>query len=696
MFIYTPTAAARHAAAKVGAGPSVTTDTVAVTVTDAKGAATGTVVAVPVSPKNAAPVPKVTVGTPNASTGVVTGSVTATDADGDVRTYTVTATTAKGSVNVNPATGAFTYTPTATARHDASATTASPADKTDSFTVTVSDGFGAVVPVAVTVSVGPKNTAPTATSAVQKPDPVTGMARGLVNAVDLDNDPFAYTASKPANGTVTVNADGSFTYTPTAAARAAARVATSAKTETFVVTVADGHGGTRAVTVTAVIAPSDSAPVVGTPTVGGADPVLGVVIGTVPAADPDADPLTFAVTKGATNGSVNVTAAGQFTYTPTLLARRSAAAADTFEVTVTDKYGAATVAGVTVPISPSAVVPTAEDYVLIRKTQLLKLPTSGVGWDYLKQQADNAWGATNLSNLNTTVQTSVLAAALVYARTGDTAYRDKVVAAIRNVPGTEAGTTVLLPFARNLFGYVAAADLVDMPLETVCDNGQTWRGFLEAARTEKFSGNTRWINLEVTSGDSAGNWNAYALSSHLAVSIVLGDDAAVQRDIDIYRRFLGDVTSPWPAFNPTSGYLWNGNGRTWDMMPTLQRGINPYRPGDARSGAIIVDASRHTTLPSTPCCQVDAAGRAYIEESLDGLLAINMVLRAQGADFTEFEQQALRRAYEFLIRNGGPSGYSNGRFLALAVNSWYGMSFSTTAGDSVARQLGFGGWLFTR
>ena len=96
------------------------------------------------------------------------------------------------------------------------------------------------------------------------------------------------------------------------------------------------------------------------------------------------------------------------------------------------------------------------------------------------------------------------------------------------------------------------------------------------------------------------------------------------------------------------------------------------------------------------CCKVDLAGRAYTEETLDALLAINMVLKARGMDFTDFQNQAIRRAYAFLARNGGPSGYSNGRFLALAMNNLYGTTYSTAAGDSVARHLGFGRWLVTR
>jgi YVTN family beta-propeller protein/VCBS repeat-containing protein len=366
VFTYTPTATARHAAAKVGAATAVTTDTVTVTVTDAKGAAVTRAVAVPVSPKNSVPTATKTVGTPNATTGVVTGKVTATDADKDPLAYSVPATTAKGTVAITTA-GAFTYTPTATARHAAARIGATTADKADTFTVTVTDGYGGSLAVPITVSISPRNTAPTATASIAKPDPVTGIAKGKVTATDADKDTLSYTATKPANGTVAVSTDGSFTYTPTTTARASARTSTTAKTDTFTVTVADGHGGTTAVNVTATIAPSNSAPVAGTPTAS-TNSTTGVVTGTINATDPDKDTLTYTATTITTaKGSAAITSAGAYTYTPTATARHTAARTsagtaektDTFTATATDKYGATTAIPVSVAVAPVNAAPVA-------------------------------------------------------------------------------------------------------------------------------------------------------------------------------------------------------------------------------------------------------------------------------------------------------------------------------------------------
>ena len=145
VFIYTPTSTARHAAAKVGATTAAKTDTVTVTVTDGYGGTVPVAVSVAISPKNAVPVAgTTTVGTPDTSSSVVTGKVNATDADSDALTFSTAAKTTKGAVSLNAATGAFSYTPSEPSR-------AVPG--TDTFTVTITDGYGGSTPVAVSVPI---------------------------------------------------------------------------------------------------------------------------------------------------------------------------------------------------------------------------------------------------------------------------------------------------------------------------------------------------------------------------------------------------------------------------------------------------------------------------------------------------------------------------------------------------------------
>lgn len=145
-FTYTPTAEARHAAARDWVTEAELSDSFTVTVDDGRGGTASCPVTVSIGPKNAAPVAgSPTVGTPVGSAGVITGSITATDADNDRLTYRGSGTTAKGTVAIDPTTGAFTYTPNASAF--------GMSGNTDTFTITVTDGYGGSTPIAVTVPI---------------------------------------------------------------------------------------------------------------------------------------------------------------------------------------------------------------------------------------------------------------------------------------------------------------------------------------------------------------------------------------------------------------------------------------------------------------------------------------------------------------------------------------------------------------
>lgn len=262
VFTYTPTSFSRLLARFL---PFARSDRFVVTVSDGHGGVANSTVVTTVVPLNSAPRARgVTLNAPIAGTGVVTGKANAVDPNWDRLTFVAsTIQTTKGAVAVN-SNGTFSYTPTAAARHIASAVDAPVGDRTDTFRVAVSDVFGAITEIPVTVTISPANVAPAGSAVVNNPDAVSGVVTGMVIGTDADGDSLTYSGSTvTTKGTVEVSPDGAITYAPNAMARLIAGSVYSTparRSDTFGVTISDGHGGSTTVTVSVTIAPDDQSP----------------------------------------------------------------------------------------------------------------------------------------------------------------------------------------------------------------------------------------------------------------------------------------------------------------------------------------------------------------------------------------------------------------------------------------------------
>ncbi|KMO77513.1 Ig-like domain-containing protein [Mycolicibacterium chubuense] len=361
-FTYKPTRQARHAAAALGAADDAKTDTFVLTVSDGAGGSTLVPITVAVSPANADP--KVTVSTPRVSltSAEVRASVRVRDADGDAFAFTVSPTAKGGSVTIDED-GHISYLPTDAARHAAAAADATDADKTDTFDVTVADGYGGLVTVTLTVPIKPDNVDPKVTVRTRSSwfsDEVTG----VVKAKDPNGDPVSYDVTPSIKGgTVTIDEQGRFVYTPSAQARheaAADGAGRRDKQDTFLVTVTDDHGGITRTLVTVGIKPANTPPASAATRDVFTNPNTGVVAGTVVAVDPDGDPFTYRFPAKTRKGALEIDEDGVFTYTPTEAARAQAskpfapswAKTDAFRVTVDDGHGGTTTLTVRVSIAP--------------------------------------------------------------------------------------------------------------------------------------------------------------------------------------------------------------------------------------------------------------------------------------------------------------------------------------------------------
>lgn len=268
-----------------------------------------------------------------------------TDADGDALTVApsgVRSTSASGSANV-AADGSFTYTP------------AAGFTGIDTFSYRASDGAASSPDTLVTVTVS--NTAPVAVadgpySATEDVTLTVDAASGvLANDADADGDALtAAVVTPPTKGSLTLNANGSFTYVPAANATGA---------DSFTYRASDGSASSADTPVSLTLADVNDPPtaaadgfaaVEDTPLVQGAPGVLAND------ADPDGDSLTATLVSPPASGSLVLDPNGSFTYVPAADAHGPV----TFRYRATDGTASSGVAVVTISVAavndrPSAV-----------------------------------------------------------------------------------------------------------------------------------------------------------------------------------------------------------------------------------------------------------------------------------------------------------------------------------------------------
>ncbi len=261
-------------------------------------------------------------------TGVAVNDV---DPDGNTLTAILVTAPTHGTLTLNPD-GSFSYTPAA----DYSGP--------DGFTYKVSDGTVESNVATVAITVVAVNDVPVAVDDAYTTAEDTTLsvdAPGvLLNDSDAEGTELtAIGLNGPANGSLTINSDGSFFYTPNA---------NYTGTDTFTYMVMDDATESNVATVTITITPVNDAPIA----VNDAAATLedAAVSGNVLTNDTDADAgTTLTATLGASsvNGTVTLTPDGGFTYTP----NPNFNGTDSFTYTASDGTAVSNVATVTITVA---------------------------------------------------------------------------------------------------------------------------------------------------------------------------------------------------------------------------------------------------------------------------------------------------------------------------------------------------------
>lgn len=341
--------------------------------------------------------------------------------------------------------------------------------------------------------------------------------------------------------------------------------------------------------------------------------------------------------------------------------------------------------------SPTASLPPPRapgDYLLMTRAELLALPTSGPAWDAVLADAVGPPGRARLRDQDVRHGVTTLAAALVYARTGDPDLRERARGEIMEAIGTEreGANNSILALGRQLGAYVLAADFIDL---SGADDDR-FRAWLDPLRTSRLGGHGRWTSLAATHEDSANNWGAFAGASRIAASLYLGDGADVALAAQVLRGFLGDATA-WNRFQPVE------DSASWACDPQAFVPIDPpcRRAGIDLDGAIVRDIDRGGSRRWPP----GDTGVGYTLEALQGLTLQAELLTENGyGDAWRWSDEALRRAAQFVTRAGEAGGESWNRSaishgVPWLLNARYGLGLPTEPAGQ-GRVLGYTDWLY--
>ena len=301
---------------------------------------------------------------------------------------------------------------------------------------------------------------------------------------------------------------------------------------------------------------------------------------------------------------------------------------------------------------------------------------SGTAWTHLKAQADKAIGSPNISDQDDDADLNVLAAGLVFARTGEESYRTRAVAAIKAAVQTENGGRTLA-LARNLPGYILAANLVDLPAVEPAFNENTFKPWLRSLLTENLDGQT----LRSTHERRPNNWGTHAGAARVAVALYLGDDAELARAATVFHGWLGDRAA-------YAGFEYGDV--TWQCDPSKPVGINATcdKGGHAIGGALPDDMRRGASFNWPP------TATGYPWEALQGAVLEAELLRRAGYDTWNWENKALLRAARFLYDDIGWAATGDDEWQPWLIDARYGTSFRGSAPASNGKNFGWTDWLY--
>jgi hypothetical protein len=296
---------------------------------------------------------------------------------------------------------------------------------------------------------------------------------------------------------------------------------------------------------------------------------------------------------------------------------------------------------------------------------------TGDAWSAVKSAADSlsASPSPDLDNQDDGTNVQVLAAAIVYARTGDASYRTKVVAALQKIE-TFTPTGRSLAWARETGAYAMAADLI----------GYRTTAFTNKMRAmaEVYKCSQMGVSMLDMFKERPNNWGSQAFGSLTAIYRYLGDNAKLAEVRDYYVR---NLTGPKPAQTVYGSLSWQCN----EGDPRI---INPAGCTKVCGGVRVnVDGIIPDDMRRGGSCSATPGFTGYPWEGLQGYVMGARVLQRAGMSIWSTGDRALCRA---------ASALQDGRFgnswKATGDDQWQLVFLDNACGTNWSSSYGTGKW----
>jgi hypothetical protein len=321
-----------------------------------------------------------------------------------------------------------------------------------------------------------------------------------------------------------------------------------------------------------------------------------------------------------------------------------------------------------------AAAPAATTGMMLTRSEVTAPPAAGAAWTALASRAKSAWPAPKIADQDSANDVDALAGAFYYAKTGDAAMRTKVRNAIMTARGTEKGGRVLA-LARNLQGYVIAADLIDLRGYSAADDA-AFRSWLSGVRRAPM---TECKNLIACHEKRPNNWGTHSGAARIAADVYLHDGADLARAATVMRGYLGD-RSAYARFK--YGDL------SWQANPSAPVGINPA--GATKNGVNIDGVLPDDQRRGGVCCTLVKENYAY--EGLQGLVTSAYLLSRQGYDAWNWSNQAIKRAFLWETKVNYFNALGDDSWQPWLINKVYGLKLPAKAPARPGKGFGFADW----